>query len=739
MKKKNRVIIGILLTLVLVLSGIPDGIRLGQPVYAAETSGTCGETLTWTLNDGTLTISGTGSMYDFGMNAPAPWDDSKDSITHVVIGEDVTSIGERAFFGCHELTGVEIPDGVMKIGSMAFASCYKLAGITIPSGITTIETGTFSYCYKSLTSVEIPDGVETIAHSAFEHCESLNSVIIPASVTNIGLGAFSGCENLRDVYYAGTQAGWEEIDKASYWIDQDPANIYYMYSVTAKANPAEGGTTVIEGGEGTIAVRDGRLFLRGGNAVCTMKATPNEGYRFVNWTEGDTIISEVAEDTIEAVTQDLSLTANFELNKYAITVRADPEAGGTVSGGGTYTYGQQVTLTATPKKGYTFDYWSLAGSPYESLSRETAYEITVTGAKDYAAHFRQILIVDAEHEQLQSWEYTGNAITFPIKVYLQGIDEVLAAGTGYEYEFSENVDVGKGKIKVTLTGNREGSAEAEFEITPADISSAKVEAADQEYDGTKKEPVPTVTWGGKAVAEEDYTPSYTDNVRAGTATVTVSGKHNFKDTTKADGTFEIKARPLTITADSAECTYDGTPLTADGFSGEGLADGDQIASAKVEGTQTEIGSSANTVSQAKIVNAAGEDVTDCYAITYQPGTLTVKAVETFTLTFDLGGGTLNGKTGTYTIECEKGETIHLPDAPTKEGFRFLYWKGSRYEAGAEYTVTGPHDFTAVWEKAEASPKTGDDRPVMLWTLLLGGSLLAGILLLLSRIAGKKDR
>jgi len=79
-----------------------------------------------------------------------------------------------------------------------------------------------------------------------------------------------------------------------------------------------------------------------------------------------------------------------------------------------------------------------------------------------------------------------------------------------------------------------------------------------------------------------------------------------------------------------------------------------------------------------------------------------------TLTFDLGGGTLDGKTGTITIEANVGDTVKLPAAPTREGYTFKCWKGSEYAAGADYKVEGDHTFTAEWEKdAEPAPSKPD--------------------------------
>ena len=82
-----------------------------------------------------------------------------------------------------------------------------------------------------------------------------------------------------------------------------------------------------------------------------------------------------------------------------------------------------------------------------------------------------------------------------------------------------------------------------------------------------------------------------------------------------------------------------------------------------------------------------------------------QTLRSYDLTFDLGGGTLNGQTGTITMNFEYGSTINLPSAPTREGFTFLYWAGSQYDAGAEYTVEGAHAFTAVWQENE---ETTDD-------------------------------
>jgi len=117
----------------------------------------------------------------------------------------------------------------------------------------------------------------------------------------------------------------------------------------------------------------------------------------------------------------------------------------------------------------------------------------------------------------------------------------------------------------------------------------------------------------------------------------------------------------------------------------------ETATVTMTGSQTEVGSSPNTYS-IKWGTANPKN----YRVTERLGTLTVEAAPARkgTLTFDLAGGTLDGKTGKITMEANVGDTVKLPKAPTKDGYAFKFWKGSEYAAGAEYKVEGDHAFAA---------------------------------------------
>lgn len=109
MSMKKR-IFSILLALVMVLGLLLTAALADVP----PTSGTCGENLTWTLEDGVLTISGSGAMEFW---SSPPWYNSHNSITKVQIEAGVTSIGEGAFNDCSSLTGVSIPNSVTSVNA----------------------------------------------------------------------------------------------------------------------------------------------------------------------------------------------------------------------------------------------------------------------------------------------------------------------------------------------------------------------------------------------------------------------------------------------------------------------------------------------------------------------------------------------------------------------------------------------------------------------------------------------
>ena len=242
--------LGVLLLAGVLIAGLPGGSA------SAEMSGTCGDSLVWSMDGGVLTISGTGDMYSFIERTPE-W--SRYILTNVVIEPGVTGIGALAFDKYSFLESVEIPGTVTSIGDYAFADCASLESVTIPDSVTEIGINPFAGCdalkeivlsenhpvftvrdgmlirredgllicraasypgsscavpegtrvigeyafagCSALRTLEVPEGVEQIGREAFSGSGLLGKINLPAGIVSVGDHAFDGCEYLTGVIF----------------------------------------------------------------------------------------------------------------------------------------------------------------------------------------------------------------------------------------------------------------------------------------------------------------------------------------------------------------------------------------------------------------------------------------------------------------------------------------------------------------------------------------------------------
>lgn len=260
------------------------------PVTLMADSGTCGENLTWVLDDdGTLTISGTGDMDDYDN-----WSDSTlspfyngESINRVVIENGVTSIGKDAFRGCSNLSSISVADSVEKIGDSAFYNCSKLSNFPIPDNITHIDA--YAFCKSGLNSITIPEAIVSIGNGAFSDCskletvyfnarnckaagtaispvfgdcESLYKVVIGDNVNEIPSNAFYDCQNIVDLSIGENVT---KIGDIAFAYCNSLASVTIPCNVTSIGdrafNPCYSLTDIhVDADNGTYASRDGILF-----------------------------------------------------------------------------------------------------------------------------------------------------------------------------------------------------------------------------------------------------------------------------------------------------------------------------------------------------------------------------------------------------------------------------------------------------------------------------------------------
>jgi len=176
----------------------PAGIEQQEPPMVGE-SGQQRGGITWTLENGVLTISGEGAMVDYASASGCPWYSRRSEITSVVIGDQVTSIGRHAFEDCINITSLTIPSSVTRIGQSALKGCSSLGSLTIPFIGETKDgtenthfgyifgtlnyTNNSSYVPKSLKTVVITGGTR-IDVLAFYNC-GIERVTLPQSMKSI--------------------------------------------------------------------------------------------------------------------------------------------------------------------------------------------------------------------------------------------------------------------------------------------------------------------------------------------------------------------------------------------------------------------------------------------------------------------------------------------------------------------------------------------------------------------------
>lgn len=159
---------------------------------------------------GTLTLSGTGAMYEYNSASYYPYF-NKFSYQTIIIEEGITSIGKYAFYeGASSNTNykttiknIQLPQSLISIGDYAFYNNPNLKDISLPDNLKSIGKNAFYGC-SGPTSLYIPDATETIGSYAFYKMENLDYVLVGKGLKSIGDYAFYDCDNLKTLRYTAT-------------------------------------------------------------------------------------------------------------------------------------------------------------------------------------------------------------------------------------------------------------------------------------------------------------------------------------------------------------------------------------------------------------------------------------------------------------------------------------------------------------------------------------------------------
>ena len=283
------------------------------------------------------------------------------SVEHNNVTYSVAYIGSSAFKGCSGLTSVSIPNSVTSIREFAFKGCSGLTSVSIPNSVTFIMSGVFYGC-SGLTSVSIPNSVTGIGDFAFYGCSGLTSIkclaSIPPSIRDNSFQNISATCTLT--VPCGSLEAYTTSDWNTYFATRISEDLSFELSVSA--NDETYGRVAFEAQSCEVAI---------------ITATPNEGYEFTAWNDGNTENPRTV-----TITSDTAFMAIFTeaVSTPTITLTVNNEAMGSAS----YTLdGNTAVLTATANEGYSFLTWSNGnmGNPRTvTITSDTAFMAIFTAS-----------------------------------------------------------------------------------------------------------------------------------------------------------------------------------------------------------------------------------------------------------------------------------------------------------------------------------------------------------------------
>ena len=256
-------------------------------------------------------------------------------------------------------------------------------------------------------------------------CKNVETVVFGSAVETIGASAFAGCQSIYEMTIYATKvptiqentftevgtgatlrvpAGCAKKYKAHpYWGVFNIEEIPSEYTITVTCDPQQGQVS----GSGTYT--DGSVVM--------ITATPNAGYAFTQWSDGNKDNPRKV-----TVTADATYTAEFALQTYVVSATCAPQHG-QVTGGGTYPYGSEVSLTVIPNEGYVFTQWS-------DGNKDNPRKVTVTADATYTAEFALQTYVVSVTCDPQQGQVTGGG-TYP---YGSEVSLTATPNEGYEFE-----------------------------------------------------------------------------------------------------------------------------------------------------------------------------------------------------------------------------------------------------------------------------------------------------------------
>ncbi|MBQ1733138.1 MAG: InlB B-repeat-containing protein, partial [Bacteroidales bacterium] len=298
------------------------------------------------------------------------------------------------------------------------------------------------------------------------------------------------------------------------------------YNVTATVDPDNGGT--ISGNNSP--------YTYGTNVSLTAIANP--GFAFVNWTDEDANVVSTNTTYQFAIDGNRTFVAHFEAEQYEITATANPTEGGSVTGTGTFNYGQQVSLSATPNEGYQFVNWTENGS---TVYTNANYSFTATTSRTLVANF-------------QINTYTISASVNPVAggtvngagnyTHGQTVTLTATANVGYNFvNWTENGSAVSTDAEYSFTANADRTLVANFEVITYTITANAYPVAGGTVSGAD-----TYTYGSSCTLTASANTGYQFVNWTGSDGSVVSSNASYSFTVTSDNTYQANFTKTTVTS-----------------------------------------------------------------------------------------------------------------------------------------------------------------------------------------------
>ena len=371
--------------------------------------------------------------------------------------------------------------------------------VTLPSSLEYIAESTFNN-YTKLETVTIPDNskLKYIYTSAFEKCTALKNINLPEGLESIYSRAFISCSNLTDLTLPSTLTRIDEIA--------------FSNGPRFKNNEL-----TVPKGVTTITSRSFENIKNLKTINVENGVTKIEGYAFA---DNDSLtrinlpssITSVEYTACKYYAEEKYATCDIYIDKYKGSIRCPSN-------------------------------WGTTGTIYWK-------------ARDFKNTTDNTVVISDVADQT----YTGSLIAPNVTVTCNDVE--LVKDTDYTVSYSNNKNVGTATISITGIGDYTGTIKKNFNIVARGISDTTIGSIpNQTYTGNSISALPVITYNGATLTKDvDYTLSYSNNINVGTATITITGKGNFKGTTSK--TFSISARAMSDTSvvNVGSQTYTGNSI-----------------------------------------------------------------------------------------------------------------------------------------------------------------------------------